>query len=219
MELGAAASFIGAGSSERRGPAAGGPGLGWIETTMRKGNDSSSDDDEDEEEMKALRDARRKNNSRGPPELGDDAFVPRQASRAAQSAKSQVVEVLDDAEEAAAEDDLRLSFPLGFGKQKTVQSLEQVHASTRRQTAPDLQAMVKEAEAASKGLQLSDNSQIEQPATESKGDGPSDDESDDDDDDGAKKIADCIPCSHEAVMKVLQNIKNAKHLDIHELRR
>jgi hypothetical protein len=177
---------------------------------MRPGNNDSSDDDEDEdeEEMKALRAARRNQKSDGPPDLGEDAFVPRQQVGPRGPSKTHVTEELDDAEEAAVNDDLRLSFPMGFGKSKNVQSLEQVHASTRRQVAPDLQAMVREAEAASKGLNLASDEPMVHDSSSSirkRNDESESGSEDDSDDDAPKKISDCVPCSHEAIMKVLNS--------------
>jgi hypothetical protein len=178
--------------------------------TMRR--DEESSEDEDEEEMKALRDSARARGSRaegstrsnpdGPPDLGDDAFVP----RSTKPSRMTVSEELDETEEAAVNDDLRLSFPIGFGKMKNTQSLEQVHASTRRPGLKEstLEKMVKEAEAASKGLHLNQSSaggEESVPAEPNDSD-ESEDESDDDGDSFVKKITDCVPCSHEAILKV-----------------
>ncbi len=163
--------------------------------------------------MKALRDSARARGNRvegsartdpdGPPDLGDDAFVP----RATRPSRMTVSEELDETEEAAVNDDLRLSFPIGFGKMKSTQSLEQVHASTRRPGLKEssLEKMVKEAEAASKGLHLTQITAEGEEAVplEPKDVDESEDDSDEEDDSCIKKITDCIPCSHEAILKVL----------------
>ena len=111
-------------------------------------------------------------------------------------------------------DDMRLQFPMGFGKSKNVQSLEQVHASTRRQVAPDLQAMVKEAEAASRGLHLSHKASEGASSLGQTGKDASESESEDDsEEDAPRKITDCVPCSHEAIMKGHSRAVSALTLD------
>ena len=182
--------------------------ISFICAGMRRDEENS---DEDEEEMKALRNSARargnrvegsaRSNPDGPPDLGDDAFVPRPTR------PSRMTEELDETEEAAVNDDLRLSFPIGFGKMKNTQSLEQVHASTRRpgQKEISLEKMVKEAEAASKGLHLHQSSAAgeESVSAEPNEADESEDESDEEGGGFTKKITDCVPCSHEAILKVI----------------
>jgi hypothetical protein len=71
--------------------------------------------------------------------------------------------------------------------------------------------MVKEAEAASKGLHLHQSSTAgdESVPAEPNEEDESEDESDEDDDGSPKKITDCVPCSHEAILKVFSSLSSA----------
>jgi len=98
---------------------------------------------------------------------------------------------------------------------KNTQSLEQVHASTRRPGPKEstLEKMVKEAEAASKGLDLNQSSAAGEESAPAEPNDESEDESGDEDDSYVKKITDCIPCSHEAVLKGHTRAVSALSLD------
>jgi hypothetical protein len=145
----------------------------------RKGDsDDDDDDDDDEEELRAIRAARGLKVSSGPPD-DEDAYVskPRPAAR---EEKASVHEDIDDVEQAAAEDDMRLMFPMSFGQSSSGRKaegkdLQNIHAQNKRNPVkgpqmPDskggrgkeeLEAMLREAQS------ISGRKSAEQPAKES----------------------------------------------------
>jgi hypothetical protein len=102
----------------------------------RDDSDDDDDDDDDQEELKAIRAARGLKVSSGPPD-DEDAFVSKPSRPAARQERAPVHEEMDEVEQGAADDDMRLMFPMNFGQTSSGRKaegkeLQNIHAQNKR---------------------------------------------------------------------------------------